>query len=692
MSAADDTDTIAASLPTPLTQQTPFAAMRNALSKAWALLSAHAGSLKLRVTLAALLALLVGIGSSVVVLTNRAQSDMWRERQAAEVNEAARTATLLSRRVAEQQHMLALAAGQLSPAIFGNGTRLRDFLDSQLVLRSKFGNLVAADRDGRVLWLTDSKGLKQISLNISDREYFRHVLERGTPTISGPITSRVDGELLVVLAQPLVADGQVFGMLAATIPLQSQDLLKGVTDRMEEDESVLVVVTNSQGLILAHPQRQLVGRPIEAEPRLVATFQQWLAEDAPVEPSGLYLPDARRVVGTAGVPGPDWMVWRSRNADVVLAPLAAGKAQALLWTALFALLMAGGLAAWLRWLLRPLSQLEQRATRLFEGALNGQSDWPETPGEVGRLQRVLQRAVAERARLEASNVEMLSRLQSAMAAAPVGIAFTRAQRFELVSAKFCRLFGLEEHELAGQSTLRIYASIDDFQTLRPLVKEAFAAGRPYVGEWEMQRADGHRFWARLSGQPVDPDNIGAGTIWTVIDVSAEVASRRALERAATHDPLTGLANRKAFEERLARVFSARPRSMPAALILFDLDRFKPINDSAGHAAGDAMLKAVAQAAAGVVRGGDLLVRLGGDEFAVVLERCPTEAALRVAEKLRQAIAGIVLPWEDHRLDVGASLGVAALSEAFATPEAWVAEADRACYAAKAAGRDAVSLA
>lgn len=666
--------------------------MRTALAKAWTFLSASAGSLKLRVTLAALLALVVGIGSSVVVLANRAQSDTWRERQAAEVNEAARTANQLSRRVADQQHMLALVAGQLSPAVFGDRGRLHDFLDSQLVLRSKFGSLAAADRDGRVLWLADPKGLRQVSIDISDREYFRHVLDQGSPTISGPITSRVDGELLIVLAQPLVADGQVFGVLAATIPLQSQDLLKGVTDRMEDDESVLVVVTNSQGLILAHPQRQLVGQRVEAEPRLASTFKQWLAERAPVEPSGLYLPDARRIVGTAGVPGPEWMVWRSRNADVVLAPLSAGKTQALLWAALFALLMAGGLALWLRRLLRPLSRLEQRAARLFDGPLDASSDWPEAQGEVGRLQRVLQRAVAERARLEASNVEMLSRLQSAMDAALVGIAFTRAQRFELVSAKFCRLFGREEHELVGQSTLQIYAAIEGFDRLRPLVKEAFGAGRPYVGEWEMRRADGQRFWARLSGQPVDPDNIGAGTIWTVIDVSAEVASRRALERAATHDPLTGLANRKAFEERLARVFSARPRSMPAALVLFDLDRFKPINDSAGHAAGDAMLKAVAQVAAGVLRSGDLLVRLGGDEFAVVLERCPTEAALRVAEKLREAIAGIVLPWEGRQLDVAASLGVAALSESFASPEDWIAEADRACYRAKAAGRDAVALA
>ena len=126
--------------------------------------------------------------------------------------------------------------------------------------------------------------------------------------------------------------------------------------------------------------------------------------------------------------------------------------------------------------------------------------------------------------------------------------------------------------------------------------------------------------------------------------------------------------------------------------MIDLDHFKPINDRAGHAAGDAMLKAVAAAITSRVRASDLVVRLGGDEFALLLERCPLETALRIADNVRQAINAIALGWEGQTLRVGASLGVAALAAETPGVDEWLAQADAACYAAKAAGRDAVKTA
>ncbi len=126
--------------------------------------------------------------------------------------------------------------------------------------------------------------------------------------------------------------------------------------------------------------------------------------------------------------------------------------------------------------------------------------------------------------------------------------------------------------------------------------------------------------------------------------------------------------------------------------MIDLDHFKPINDTAGHAAGDAMLKAVAAAITSHVRAGDLVVRLGGDEFALLLERCPQDVAMRVAENVRSAITAITLPWENRILRVGASAGVASLAEHTPDMDAWVAEADAACYRVKAEGRGAVRAA
>ena len=129
------------------------------------------------------------------------------------------------------------------------------------------------------------------------------------------------------------------------------------------------------------------------------------------------------------------------------------------------------------------------------------------------------------------------------------------------------------------------------------------------------RGDGSRFPGRLRGLPVAAGDPSAGTIWTLSDIADEVAKRSLLESSASHDALTGLANRQAFEPRLARLFESLPRARPAALRLLDLDSFKPVNDQHGHAAGDAMRRAVAGAIPSCVRGGDLAVRLGGDEFA-----------------------------------------------------------------------------
>jgi len=224
------------------------------------------------------------------------------------------------------------------------------------------------------------------------------------------------------------------------------------------------------------------------------------------------------------------------------------------------------------------------------------------------------------------------------------------------------------------------------------VLAAFREGKPYQGEWQMLRADGSRFWGQLRGRPVADGDASAGTIWSIVDISEQIAARAQLEWSASHDVLTGLCNRKVLAQRLAHVVEALPRSLPAAVVMIDLDHFKPINDRAGHAAGDAMLKAVAAAIVSRVRATDLVVRLGGDEFALLLERCPHDTALRIAENVRQAVAAIELNWEGQALRVGASLGVASLGTETLSADDWLAAADAACYAAKAEGRGAVRAA
>jgi diguanylate cyclase len=167
---------------------------------------------------------------------------------------------------------------------------------------------------------------------------------------------------------------------------------------------------------------------------------------------------------------------------------------------------------------------------------------------------------------------------------------------------------------------------------------------------------------------------------------------RALERAVSHDALTGVHSRRWLDETLLACVSGALRdNQPLALLMVDVDRFKLVNDTYGHADGDRVLTAVAAAIAGSLRQADLVARFGGEEFVVVLPGADGPRALVVAERLRAAVAGQpVTLSSDQVAAVTVSVGLAQL-RAGDDPELLLAHADRALYRAKAAGRNRVEV-
>ncbi|HLM53625.1 MAG TPA: EAL domain-containing protein [Pseudoxanthomonas sp.] len=157
---------------------------------------------------------------------------------------------------------------------------------------------------------------------------------------------------------------------------------------------------------------------------------------------------------------------------------------------------------------------------------------------------------------------------------------------------------------------------------------------------------------------------------------------------ASHDGLTGLVNRKAFECLLkAAVARAKDGGESDALLYLDLDRFKTVNDTGGHVAGDALLQQLAGVLSARLRESDCIARLGGDEFGVLLHKCSAENAVRIAEYLRQAVADFTLVWQSKMYSVGVSIGVVQLGQGELTLGELLGRADRACYVAKAQGRN-----
>lgn len=183
-----------------------------------------------------------------------------------------------------------------------------------------------------------------------------------------------------------------------------------------------------------------------------------------------------------------------------------------------------------------------------------------------------------------------------------------------------------------------------------------------------------------------------GVVVALRDVTEQHAMAEQVSWQASHDALTGLINRHEFERRVAALLEDSAASGRVHVLLFlDLDQFKVVNDTCGHAAGDELLRQVSRALAASVRQSDALARLGGDEFGVLLCDCPVEPAQRAAEALRRAVEEFCFSWQDKRFKVGVSIGGVVMDETTRTLAQVLSTADAACYLAKDSGRNRVHL-
>ena len=183
-----------------------------------------------------------------------------------------------------------------------------------------------------------------------------------------------------------------------------------------------------------------------------------------------------------------------------------------------------------------------------------------------------------------------------------------------------------------------------------------------------------------------------GAVVVFHDVTKERRLKRALSWQASHDALTGLINRREFDNRLhAALLSAQRGEGSYALLYIDLDQFKVVNDTCGHQAGDRLLRDVTGLLQTRVRASDTIARLGGDEFGVLLEGCTLEQATRIAEGVRQAIRDFRFVWGGSTLSVGASIGLVQIRAETENVANVMSAADIACYAAKDAGRNRVHV-
>ncbi len=196
-----------------------------------------------------------------------------------------------------------------------------------------------------------------------------------------------------------------------------------------------------------------------------------------------------------------------------------------------------------------------------------------------------------------------------------------------------------------------------------------------------------------SAAPIrDREGKTVGAVVVFRDVTKERRLKRALSFQASHDALTGLINRREFDNRLQQALQgARDGEGSHALLYVDLDQFKVVNDTCGHSAGDRLLRDVTALLQKHVRSADVIARLGGDEFGILAQHCSIEQATRIAEAVRQAVRDYRFIWEQNAASIGASIGVVEITRDSDSVAALLSAADIACYAAKDAGRNRVHV-
>ena len=212
-------------------------------------------------------------------------------------------------------------------------------------------------------------------------------------------------------------------------------------------------------------------------------------------------------------------------------------------------------------------------------------------------------------------------------------------------------------------------------------------------ELKWRHRNGDKRVVRLSGVPaMDANNrvVGYRGIGSDVTGAYEMASTMAFH--ASHDSLTGLVNRREFEQRCdSAIVSARDDRVSHALCFMDLDNFKVVNDTCGHLAGDELLRQLSSLFSSLVRKSDVLARLGGDEFAVLVYDVGVNEVMRLANQLRSEVESFQFLWEGNRFRIGASIGVVIIDDRWEDRPALFRAADSACYEAKNLGRNRVAV-
>ena len=287
----------------------------------------------------------------------------------------------------------------------------------------------------------------------------------------------------------------------------------------------------------------------------------------------------------------------------------------------------------------------------------------------------------------------LRKLSSAVEHSPSSILITDAEGIiEYVNPAFVEISGYAPSEVIGQNSRILKSGLMPDHFFDELWR-TICAGMTWRGELTNKKKNGEIYWDLVAIAPV---KTASGAITHFVGVQNDITEQKLLEAQlahdATHDALTNLVNRREFETRLENaVAAAKEHGLHHVLCYLDLDQFKLVNDTAGHAAGDELLREIRRMLSGRFRGRDTVARLGGDEFGLLLENCMLDRAFKIGEMVIASMRDFRFTWHGQTFRIGVSIGLAAISEDTESAAQVMARADVALYDAKERGRNCIRV-
>ena len=497
---------------------------------------------------------------------------------------------------------------------------------------------------------------------------------------------RIDNRPIFFLVLAINSDQFLLGILETSYLIESQ---KSIAFG-ERGHSMVVDAT---GKVIAHPKPEWVESSKSATK--LSVVQKMLRNETGVSTFFSLPLQADMIAGFTSVPGVGWGV-------TVPQPLSELRDQAgdIRWVAFFISMFGMFIAALLSWkaarvLTKPIESISYTATLIASGDSSARvTDIPKhTALEVIDLASSFNQMVD---RLDDSHTHLLRTQEHlAVTLASIGdgvITTDSSNNINYLNPVAESLIGWTLKEAVGCSLFKVL-KIDDFHTGEPIdfLQTDHTHNDKSTIEGRLIRRDHTEIGVQKTVAKIhDSNGEVIGLVIVVRDVTENLNLTKRLSYEATHDSLTGLVNRSAFESRVTlAIQQSKEEHCTHCLCYLDLDQFKVVNDTCGHAAGDELLRTVSKVIHQSMRKEDILERLGGDEFGILLTQCSMTPALAIADAIRTKLQESRFIIDHQSFPIGVSIGVVEITDSFNNLGDIFKAADSACYIAKERGRNLV---